>query len=75
MSTPLTRALTPNSPARPLKYATRALATIVFVGVQPVFTQVPPTFLRSISAVRHPALASAFYSGVPPCPEPRMIAS
>ena len=34
---------------RRARYATRAHATIVLVGVQPVFTQVPPSVDRSIS--------------------------
>ena len=37
--------------------------------------QVPPTWLRSIKAVRFPAPASAIASGFPPCPEPITIAS
>ena len=39
--------------------ATRALATIVLVGVQPSLIHVPPTCSRSISAVFSPARASA----------------
>src|ERR1700675_2018631 len=48
---------------------------MVLVGVQPSFTQVPPTCLRSTRAVCMPASASARLSGVPPCPEPTTIAS
>jgi len=33
-----------------------ALATSAFVGIQPVFTQVPPMRLRSIIAVFIPAV-------------------
>ena len=42
-------------PPRPARYATRALATIVLVGVQPSLMQVPPTCSRSIRSVRRPA--------------------
>ncbi len=52
-----------------------ALATIVFVGVHPTLTQVPPTCSRSISAVLRLAWARAFENGVPACPEPITIAS
>jgi hypothetical protein len=45
-----------------------------FVGVQPSLTQVPPTCLRSTSAVRRPEPASAIHKGVPPWPEPITIA-
>src|SRR5579872_274837 len=48
---------------------------MVFVGVQPSFTQVPPTCLRSINAVCMPAPARAVESGVPACPAPMMMAS
>ncbi len=41
---------TPYSAARRAIAATLALATSVFVGMQPVFTQVPPKCLRSMIA-------------------------
>ena len=66
---------TPNSAARRARYATRALATIVFVGVQPTFTQLPPPCSRSMIATGRPARASAWASGFPPCPVPMTIAS
>src|SRR4051794_27096959 len=47
---------------------------MVFVGVQPSFTQHPPTCSRSINAVRNPAFASSTHNGVPPWPEPITIA-
>src|SRR3954454_22961981 len=37
--------------------------------------QVPPTNSFSISAVLQPAFASRLLSGVPPCPDPIIIAS
>ena len=43
--------------------------------VQPVLIQVPPSSLRSMSATVLPRSASRRASGVPPCPEPMMIAS
>ncbi len=64
---------TPYSLPRRARYATRPLASIVFVGVQPSLTQVPPMWLRSTSAVRRPASANALQRGVPPCPEPITI--
>src|SRR4029077_3377564 len=48
---------------------------MVLVGVHPSLMQVPPTCSRSTRAVRIPAPASAWHSGVPPCPEPITIAS
>ena len=54
---------------------TRALATIVLVGVQPSFMQVPPTCTRSIMAVFQPARAKAVDSGPPDWPAPMTIAS
>src|SRR6202521_1591018 len=66
---------TPYSAARHARYATRPLATIVFVGVHPSLMQVPPTCFRSIRAVCIPAAASAVERGVPACPEPMMMAS
>ena len=62
----------PYSGARRAMWATRALATSVFVGVQPVLTQVPPTSLPSTTATESP-------SGRPPSsvpvawPEPTMM--
>ena len=39
--------------------AARALATSAFVGVHPVFTQVPPKRSRSMTATLRPALESS----------------
>src|SRR6266516_7602677 len=55
--------------------ATRPLATIVLVGVQPSLIQVPPTCTRSIRAVFHPARARVVESGPPAWPAPITIAS
>src|SRR6266853_207293 len=48
---------TPYSAALRASRATYALATRVLVGVQPLFTQVPPNLPRSMMATRMPALA------------------
>src|SRR5271155_2526602 len=48
---------------------------MVLVGVQPRLIQVPPSSRRSISAVFFPAATSAPAKGLPPCPEPMMMAS
>jgi pyruvate/2-oxoglutarate dehydrogenase complex dihydrolipoamide dehydrogenase (E3) component len=48
---------------------------MAFVGVQPVFTQVPPRTFRSTSATGWPALASLAARKGPACPEPMMIES
>src|SRR5271156_1179836 len=48
---------------------------MVFVGVQPVLIQVPPASLRSITAVFFPAATRTSARGLPPCPEPMMMAS
>src|ERR1700730_12879803 len=48
---------------------------MVLVGVQPVLMQVPPTSARSITAVRLPLFERATARGLPPWPEPMMIAS
>jgi hypothetical protein len=66
MSTDTSRVSTPKSPARRARWATRALAIIVFVGVQPSLMHVPPTCLRSMTATVWPASAIAPASGPPP---------
>src|SRR6516165_10877476 len=48
---------------------------MVLVGMQPVFTQVPPNHLRSIIATFIPALVSRWARKGPACPVPMMIAS
>src|SRR5680860_1325001 len=48
---------------------------MVLVGVQPRFTQDPPTSPFSTMAVLRPALARATASGTPPCPVPMTTAS
>ena len=55
--------------------ATAALATSVFVGMQPVLTQVPPTFPRSMMATLMPAPASRAAREGPAWPVPMTIAS
>lgn len=47
---------------------------MVFVGVQPVFTHVPPKSARSTRAVERPDLARATARGTPAWPEPRIRA-
>ena len=66
---------TPNSAARCAARATAALATSVFVGMQPVLTQVPPTFPRSMMATFMPAPASRAARDGPAWPVPMTIAS
>src|ERR1700761_6486215 len=48
---------------------------MVLVGVQPVLIQVPPAYLRSIIAVFFPAAVRTSARGLPPWPEPMMMAS
>ncbi|MEZ5289023.1 MAG: hypothetical protein R2712_30325 [Vicinamibacterales bacterium] len=65
----------PNSEPRRATCMARALATSALVGMQPVFTQVPPKRARSMMAVRRPAFASRAARGGPACPVPMTIAS
>ena len=58
MSTVTSPVPTPYSAPRRAIWAAWALATSVLVGMQPVFTQVPPTSLRSITATVCPAAVS-----------------
>src|SRR5438477_12844905 len=51
------------------------LATNVFVGMQPLLTQVPPNRLRSIIATFIPVSASRTARDGPACPVPITIAS
>ncbi len=67
--------VTPNSAARRAMWAAYALATMVLVGMQPVFTQVPPKRPRSITATRMPAAVKRPASDGPACPVPMIIAS
>ena len=55
--------------------ATFAQATMALVGVQPVFTHVPPRTLRSMRATFLPAAASRTARNGPAWPEPMMIES
>jgi hypothetical protein len=48
---------------------------MVLVGMQPVFTQVPPKRPRSITATFMPAAVKRPASEGPACPVPMMIAS
>src|SRR5579862_3646081 len=48
---------------------------MVFVGMQPVFTQVPPNRCRSTTATDMPAAERRLASGGPAWPVPMMIAS
>src|SRR5262245_18303922 len=66
---------TPYSAARRARYATRALATMVLVGVQPTLMHVPPTYCRSTTAVFQPAAPRAPASGFPDWPVPMIMAS
>ncbi len=66
---------TPQPPLARTTCAARALAISVFVGMQPLLTQVPPNNLRSMIAVLRPALASLTASGGPACPVPMTMAS
>jgi hypothetical protein len=75
ISTPISPAATPNSAARRARCAAYALATIALVGMQPVFTHVPPKSLRSTIATFCPAPANRLASEGPAWPVPMMIAS
>jgi hypothetical protein len=76
MSTPIgPGTTTPKSAARRATWAARALATSVFVGMQPVLTQVPPKRPRSTTATFMPEPASRRASAGPAWPVPMMIAS
>jgi hypothetical protein len=65
----------PQSPRGLATCAARALAIIVFVGVQPVFEQVPPSSAPSKSATFSPASAKRIATGVPAWPLPTMMTS
>src|SRR5215469_1923436 len=65
----------PYSAPRRATWIASALATSVFVGVHPVFTQVPPNLSRSIIATVLPAPANRTARGGPAWPVPIMIAS
>jgi hypothetical protein len=65
----------PSGPAVRATCAARALAIIVLVGVQPVFTQVPPSADRSMTTTFLPWPASFVARGTPPCPVPMTITS
>src|SRR5258708_1555647 len=66
---------TPYSPARRAIRAAYALATIALVGMQPVFTQVPPNRCLSMMATDIPASERRFANGGPAWPVPMTIAS
>src|SRR6185503_1504451 len=53
----------------------RALATRVLVGTQPTLTQVPPSSLRSMTAVLRPSLSRRAHSAGAAWPVPITIAS
>src|ERR1700719_2447048 len=65
----------PYSAPRRATWAAYALAMRVFVGIHPVFTQVPPNLWRSIIATVIPAFANRAARDGPACPVPIMIAS
>jgi len=67
--------VTPYSPARAARRATRALATIALVGVQPTFTQVPPTARRSMTATVMPAVPRRLARAEAAWPTPMITAS
>ena len=66
---------TPSRPAVRASWAACALAIIVFVGVHPVLTQVPPGGPASITTTRLPRAASLLASGTPACPLPMTMTS
>ena len=66
---------TPQPPAVRATCAARALAISVFVGMQPLLTQVPPKRLRSTIAVLRPAFASRTARAGPAWPVPMTMAS
>src|SRR6185436_18872840 len=72
-TSPLT--VKPYSAPRRATWAAYALATSVFVGIHPVFTQVPPNLWRSIMATVMPAAANREARDGPAWPVPMMIAS
>ena len=65
----------PNSAPRCAWRIARALATIVLVGTQPTFTQVPPKWWRSITAVVSPSLLQRAAIAGPAWPAPMTMAS
>ncbi|MNL68438.1 hypothetical protein D3C87_1931570 [compost metagenome] len=76
MSMPISPGIcTPYSAPRRATWAARALATRVFVGMQPALTQVPPRNLRSISATFMPFSAMRAARNGPAWPAPMKIAS
>ncbi len=75
MSTAGAPAVMPNSEARRTACAAAALATSVFVGMQPVLTQVPPKAPRSTMATFIPAEDSRAARAGPAWPVPMMMAS
>ncbi len=75
MSTTAGPTFTPKSLARRTMWAAYALATMAFVGMQPVFTQVPPNAPRSMIATRMPAVVRRCARNGPAWPVPMMIAS
>ena len=66
---------TPNSGPRRIALAAAALATSVFVGMQPVLTQVPPKDARSRMATFIPDAESRAARAGPAWPVPMTIAS
>ena len=67
--------VTPNSAARRARCATRADLRRVLVGVQPVFTQVPPRRSPSTRATVSPRRARPAAREGAACPEPMMMLS
>ena len=65
----------PYSAPRQAVWAAYAQATSVFVGMQPVFTHVPPNLWRSIMATVIPASVHRAANDGPAWPVPMMIAS
>src|SRR5882724_5653555 len=65
----------PYSAPRRATCAAYALATIVLVGMHPVFTQVPPNLWRSMMATVFPADENRAARDGPAWPVPMMIAS
>src|SRR5262249_24124087 len=76
MSTAISHGIfTPKSDARRAMWAAYALATTVFVGMQPVLTQVPPKNFRSITPTVRPESTRRCASAGPAWPVPMMMAS
>src|SRR6516165_265297 len=66
---------TPYSTALLAMCAAYALATMAFVGIHPVLTQVPPKSFRSMIATLMPTALRRYAKDGPACPVPMIMAS